>query len=428
MNVRAFPALVLADRRRIAGLHGATRGRTVRARQATRRRGRRRRRRSSLAVAVEAQPLAANVERLAQALESLGAPLPADPRAGSTRAGQARDATRLQALLDPRVLLAVHINPEARVKVTRGPAPAVLQQGGYTAVILKIVNESRGTPRLRIGSPQSGPVYAGMSSLSGDRMQQQHLRENENVDGRTDRFLDVEMFSARADDAEPERPGGRVRDRADLLERGRTTRGDDRRSTRAGDPGPRVPRRSPGALRRPARRRREAQRARPRRHADDRPVSLRRRAGPRLSAAGQAAGAGSVLPEAHLPRARRRGAAAARQADDVLRPRARVSLALAQRDDSGAAGLDGRSALRNRRPARALDRSVGARLLQRRPSHPRRRLRALHAADARASIRPTCSGRSRAKGSTSAASSPGARASIISSSSSRRRPTRAASR
>ena len=80
------------------------------------------------------------------------------------------------------MLLAVHINPEARVKVARGPAPAVLQQAGYTPVLVKIVNESGGTQRLRIGSPQSGPVYAGMSRLSGERMQQQHLRENENTD------------------------------------------------------------------------------------------------------------------------------------------------------------------------------------------------------------------------------------------------------
>jgi hypothetical protein len=94
------------------------------------------------------------------------------------------------------VLLAVHINPEARVKVARGPAPAALQQAGYTPVLVKIVNESRGTQRLRIGSPQSGPVYAGMSRLAGDRMQQQHLRENENVERRTDRFLDLEMFTA----------------------------------------------------------------------------------------------------------------------------------------------------------------------------------------------------------------------------------------
>jgi hypothetical protein len=152
--------------------------------------------RAFASVAVEAQPLAANIRRVIEALDSLGAPLPADLRAELTRAGQRRDAGKLQDLLDARVLLAVHVNPEARVKVARGAAPAVLQQAGFTPVLVKVVNESRGMQRLRIGSPQAGPVYAGMSKLSGDRMQQQHLRENENVERRTDRFLELEMFTA----------------------------------------------------------------------------------------------------------------------------------------------------------------------------------------------------------------------------------------
>jgi hypothetical protein len=147
-------------------------------------------------VTVEGQPLAANVQRLVEALDYLGAPLPVDLRTDLAKAGRARDATRVQELLDARVLLVVHINPEARVKVARGPAQAVLQQAGYTPVLVKIVNESRGTQRLRIASPQSGPVYAGMSRLSADRMQQQHLRNNENTDRRTDRFLELEMFTA----------------------------------------------------------------------------------------------------------------------------------------------------------------------------------------------------------------------------------------
>ena len=145
---------------------------------------------------VEGQPLAANVERLAAALEILGAPLPPDLRANLVKAGQARDGQALQQLLDGRVLLSVHINPESRVRVERGPAPAVLQQAGYTPVIVKVVNESGGTQRLRIGSLQAGPVYAGMARLSAERMQQQHLRENENVERRTDRFLDLELFTA----------------------------------------------------------------------------------------------------------------------------------------------------------------------------------------------------------------------------------------
>jgi EF hand len=149
-----------------------------------------------LVVPVEGQPLAANIARVIEALDYLGAPLPANLRAELAKVGAARDATKLQQLLDPHVLAGVHINPEARVRVARGPAPANLQQAGYTAVVIKVVNESGGTQRLRISSPQSGPVYAGMSKLSGDRMQQQHLRENENTARRTDRFLEVEMFSA----------------------------------------------------------------------------------------------------------------------------------------------------------------------------------------------------------------------------------------
>ncbi len=147
-------------------------------------------------VPVEGQPLAANVQRVAEALAYLGAPLPAETRRELTTAGQARDGRKLQEILDPGVLFVVHVNPEARVKLERGPAPAALQQAGYTPVLVKVVNESGGTQRLRIGSPQSGPVYAGVAELSMERQRQEHLRENENTGGRTDRFLDVEMFAS----------------------------------------------------------------------------------------------------------------------------------------------------------------------------------------------------------------------------------------
>ena len=172
--------------------------------------------------------------------------------ATSTAAAQARDADRLQQLLDDRVLLVVHINPETRVKVARGPAPAVLQQAGYTPVIVKIINESRGTPRLRIGSPQAGPVYAGMSRLSGERMQQQQLRENENVEGRDGPLPRRGDVHGAADDGELERPRGRVRRCADLLERSRATRGDDHVRRRPGDAGPRLSRGSAGVVHREA--------------------------------------------------------------------------------------------------------------------------------------------------------------------------------
>jgi hypothetical protein len=130
-------------------------------------------------VEVEGQPLAANVERVIQALEFLGAPLAADVRAALAEAG--RDAGRIQRILDPHVLLRVHINPESRVKVARGAAEARLVQGGWTPVLVKVVNESPVRSALRISSPQAGPVYSG-----GFR----------NVQGNPGRFLEVEMFQS----------------------------------------------------------------------------------------------------------------------------------------------------------------------------------------------------------------------------------------
>jgi hypothetical protein len=146
-------------------------------------------------VSVEGQPLAANAKRLLAALEYLGRPF--DEVIGNRvlAAIEARDANALQQLLDPHVLFVVSLNAESRVKVNRGPARARLQQAGYTPVLVKVVNESTVTKQLRIESPQSGPVYAGVASLSMTRQQQEALRVNENIQG-DNRFLSVEMFDA----------------------------------------------------------------------------------------------------------------------------------------------------------------------------------------------------------------------------------------
>lgn len=83
-------------------------------------------------------------------------------------------------------MLTVSVNPEERVKVSRGGAQAKLRQAGYTPIILKVVNDSSVTKPLNIGSPQSGPVYSGVAKLSMARQRQERLRENENVDGLND--------------------------------------------------------------------------------------------------------------------------------------------------------------------------------------------------------------------------------------------------
>lgn len=143
--------------------------------------------------AVEGQPLAANARRLVSALSSLGTPVPDKVQQPLARAIDGQDAALIQQILDPNVLLVVEINPEERVKVSRGPAVAVLQQFGFTPVLVKILNASTATRRLRVSSPQSGAVYAGVAKLSMERQQSLELIENENKGQEKGRFLAVEL-------------------------------------------------------------------------------------------------------------------------------------------------------------------------------------------------------------------------------------------
>jgi hypothetical protein len=132
-------------------------------------------------VEVEGQPLARNADRLLKALDFLGAPLPQETTRTIEKAIEARDADKLQKLLDPHVLAVVSLTPESRVKVARGPAKAVLQQGGYTPILIKVVNDSPVTAPLRIASPQARPIFAGGGA------------KNAKTDKNS--FLDVEMFN-----------------------------------------------------------------------------------------------------------------------------------------------------------------------------------------------------------------------------------------
>jgi len=146
-------------------------------------------------VPVPGQPLAANIVRLLEALELLGTPLPSGTVKDLEAAAHAGDSDRLQKSLDPHVLLVVTINPESRGKVQRGPAKARLQQAGFTPVLVKILNQSTLTSELRIGSPQSGQVYAGMTRLSAERMQRTELKEALQKEAAPGRFLELEMYS-----------------------------------------------------------------------------------------------------------------------------------------------------------------------------------------------------------------------------------------
>jgi hypothetical protein len=136
---------------------------------------------------VDGQPLGQNAERIGKALEFLGFPLSKDTAKNLADAIDKRDAKKIQEILDAHVLLQVSINPEARVKVNRGPAEATIQQSGFVPKLVKIVNESTVKKVLAITSPQAGPVY---SDPGKDKKQQ-------GADpGIVKRFLHLEMYTA----------------------------------------------------------------------------------------------------------------------------------------------------------------------------------------------------------------------------------------
>src|SRR5207247_8529127 len=110
---------------------------------------------------VEAQPLKAQVQRVAQALELLGEPLTEEQQAALDRAianPNADDAIEaIQKVLDQRCLVGVSINPESRVKVARGPAPAQLVEQGWRVFLVKVQNEGGVTAELRATRKSAAP-------------------------------------------------------------------------------------------------------------------------------------------------------------------------------------------------------------------------------------------------------------------------------
>ena len=139
---------------------------------------------------VDAQPLRAQAERVAQALEVLGAPLEDAQRQALRKAlaaGGDDAARQVQAVFDPLCLAVVNINPESRVKVAPGAARPALMQQGWRVFLVKVVNEAGVTAKLRCTSPNAGPVYRG-SRGSPDPEQTISPRDVE------DRWLDVQTF------------------------------------------------------------------------------------------------------------------------------------------------------------------------------------------------------------------------------------------
>lgn len=121
-------------------------------------------------VEVARQPLEAAVERTITAMKMAGSPFPAEvlKRLEEIREqpGDTRAVREIQETLDAFCLATVLINPESRVKVRRGPAPAILNEHGWTNFLVKVVNEAGVTAPLTCSSPQAAPMVRPSSSAA----------------------------------------------------------------------------------------------------------------------------------------------------------------------------------------------------------------------------------------------------------------------
>ena len=110
----------------------------------------------------EGQPFFAATRRLLDALVSLSAPLPQASmnalRAILISAPSESAVRQTIDLLDAAALIDVTLNPEMRVSVQRGRAPADLVQGGWRTFLIRVQNNAGATTALHIRSPQGAPV------------------------------------------------------------------------------------------------------------------------------------------------------------------------------------------------------------------------------------------------------------------------------
>ncbi len=144
---------------------------------------------------VEAQPLAASIERLISALDFVGTPLSMKDRETIEAALKLEDGKEtlgiVQKILDPLCVAAVIINPESRVSVVEGPVKKELIQQGWRTFLVKVHNEAGVTAPLKTESVNLLPVYERGKGARERPMTDQKLVQPSDV---PNRFLDAVVF------------------------------------------------------------------------------------------------------------------------------------------------------------------------------------------------------------------------------------------
>src|SRR5258706_8520604 len=139
------------------------------------------------------QPFSAEVPRLIEAMDLLGAPFSPLQKADLEAARQAKSVTDLQKVLDPHCLFGISINPEMRVKVAQGPAKPELVEQGWRQFLVKIANDPGTTAPLVVVSPNAASVFeSGTANTPSDRAF--HKKGETAPRNAADLWLEFQMF------------------------------------------------------------------------------------------------------------------------------------------------------------------------------------------------------------------------------------------
>ncbi len=142
---------------------------------------------------VDLQPLAAQAERLVQALDLLGAPLSAGDRQALTEAARDKQTgvAAIQKILDARCLAGVSIRRakgNLELQSLPGPAKPELAEQGWRVFLVKVINEAGiNNLELRATSPNALPLTRRSSSAPDPKV--------ESVDVVHNRFLELQVYN-----------------------------------------------------------------------------------------------------------------------------------------------------------------------------------------------------------------------------------------
>ena len=119
---------------------------------------------------VEWQPLSAQIARVFEAMDYIGSPVSSEIKATLEKLRNGTNsAEEIQRAIDPLCLFLVEINPESRVKVTRGQAAPELVENGWRHFLVKVQNEAGVTARFRAECPNAARLAGSPEAQVIDR-------------------------------------------------------------------------------------------------------------------------------------------------------------------------------------------------------------------------------------------------------------------